>query len=235
MKDLGLTTPDLLAFGFFVAAWAAYHLLLGHGPGAKKGLNRLMDNYRVRWMLEMSERENRIMDSSLMASLQNGTAFFASTSLLAIGGVSTLLRATDDLLKIFADLPFGADQSRAVWELKIVGLILIFGYAFFKFAWSYRLFNYTAILVGATPQKMSPDPDERRRTAMRAAMMNIAAGRHFTRGQRAFFFALAYFGWFAGPYAFMATTAAILVVMSARQYMSDAQEAVIYEPPETQA
>jgi len=236
VKDFGLTTPDLLAFGFFVAAWAAYHLLIGHGPGADQGLNRLMDHYRVRWMLEMSERENRIMDSSLMASLQNGTAFFASTSLLAIGGVSTLLRATDDLLKIFADLPFGADQTRTLWEVKIVGLILIFGYAFFKFAWSYRLFNYTAILVGATPQKMSPDKEERRRTAMRAAKMNIAAGRHFTRGQRAFFFALAYFGWFAGPYAFMATTAAILVVMSARQYMSDAQEAVTYnEPPETQA
>ena len=233
MKDLGLTTPDLLAFGFFVAAWGAYHLLLGHGPKAREGLNRLMDSYRVRWMLEMSERENRIMDSSLMGSLQNGTAFFASTSLLAIGGVSALLRATDDVLKIFADLPFGADQSRALWELKIVGLILIFGYAFFKFAWSYRLFNYTAILVGATPQKNSPDKDERRRTALRAAQMNIAAGRHFTRGQRAFFFALAYFGWFAGPYAFMATTAAILVVMFARQYMSDAHEAVLHDPPET--
>lgn len=235
MNNLGLTTPDLFAFGFFVAAWGAYHLLLGHGPGAQNGLNRMMDNYRVRWMLEMSERENRIMDSSLMGSLQNGTAFFASTSLLAIGGVSALLRATDDLLKIFADLPFGADQSRALWEIKIVGLILIFGYAFFKFAWSYRLFNYTAILVGATPQKNSPDPQERRRVALRAAQMNIAAGRHFTRGQRAFFFALAYFGWFAGPFAFMATTAAILIVMFARQYMSDAHEAVLYDPPEKQA
>ena len=235
MKDLGLTTPDLIAFAFFVASWGAYHLLLGHGPGAGNGLNKMMDSYRVRWMLEMSERENRIMDSSLMGSLQNGTAFFASTSLLAIGGVSALLRATDDVLKIFADLPFGADQSRALWEIKIVGLILIFGYAFFKFAWSYRLFNYTAILVGATPQKNSPDKEERRRTALRAAQMNIAAGRHFTRGQRAFFFALAYFGWFAGPFAFMATTAAILVVMFARQYMSDAHEAVLYEPPETKA
>ena len=235
MKDLGLTTPDLLAFAFFVLAWGAYHFLLGHGPGAERGLNKLMDRYRMRWMLEMSERENRIMDSSLMGSLQNGTAFFASTSLLAIGGVSALLRATDDVLKIFADLPFGADQSRALWELKIIGLILIFGYAFFKFAWSYRLFNYTAILVGATPQKNSPDKEERRRTALRAAQMNIAAGRHFTRGQRAFFFALAYFGWFAGPYAFMATTAAILVVMFARQYMSDAHEAVLYESPETKA
>ncbi|MDB5640970.1 MAG: hypothetical protein JWN07_287 [Hyphomicrobiales bacterium] len=231
-RDFGLSTPDLFAFAFFVLAWAAYHLLLGHGPGAKGGLNQTMDRYRIRWMIEMSERDNRIMDASLMGSLQNGTAFFASTSLLAIGGSATLLRATDDVLKIFGDLPIGGVASRAAWEFKILGLMLIFGYAFFKFAWAYRLFNYTAILVGATPMRTSSDARERRRVAMRAAQMNISAGRHFTRGQRAFFFALAYFGWFAGPYVFMATTAAVLVVMSARQYISDAHEAVLYEPPE---
>lgn len=232
LKDFGLTTPDLIAFGFFVAAWGAYHWLLGHGPGADQGLNHLMNRYRIRWMLEMSERDNRIMDASLMGSLQNGSAFFASTSLIAIGGVSALLRATDDVLKIFSDLPFGADATRAAWEIKIVGLLLIFGYAFFKFSWSYRLFNYTAILVGATPARLSPDARERRRIAMRAAQMNVAAGRHFTRGQRAIFFALAYFGWFLGPWMFMATTAAILIVMSARQHVSDAHQAVTYEPPE---
>jgi uncharacterized membrane protein len=231
-RDFGLSTADLLAFGFFVLAWAAYHFFLGHGPGAATGLNQTMDRYRIRWMIEMSERDNRIMDASLMGSLQNGTAFFASTSLLAIGAAATLLRATDDVLKIFADLPIGVEASRAAWEFKILGLILIFGYAFFKFAWAYRLFNYTAILVGATPMRTSSDARERRRIAMRAARMNIAAGRHFTRGQRAFFFALAYFGWFAGPYVFMATTAAVLAVMSARQFISDAHEAVLYEPPE---
>jgi uncharacterized membrane protein len=232
VKDFGLSTPDLVAFGFFVAAWLAYHLIIGHGPGAAGGLNHSMDRYRVRWMIEMSERDNRIMDASLMGSLQNGTAFFASTSLLAIGGSATLLKATDDVLKIFADLPIGGEASRAAWEFKILGLILIFGYAFFKFAWAYRLFNYTAVLIGATPSRSSPDARERRRVAMRAAQMNIAAGRHFTRGQRAFFFALAYFGWFAGPYVFMATTAAVLAVMSMRQYVSDAHEAVLYEPPQ---
>ena len=231
-RDFGLSTADLFAFGFFVLAWAAYHFFLGLGPGAATGLNQTMDRYRIRWMIEMSERDNRIMDASLMGSLQNGTAFFASTSLLAIGAAATLLRATDDVLKIFADLPIGVEASRAAWEFKILGLILIFGYAFFKFAWSYRLFNYTAILVGATPARAAPDQKERRRVAMRAAQMHIAAGRHFTRGQRAFFFALAYIGWFAGAYAFIATTAAVLVVMSARQFMSDAHEAINYEPPE---
>lgn len=231
MTDL-LRLPDLFALGFFVAAWGVYHVLLGHGPGAALGLNQQMNRYRIRWMLEMAERDVRIVDASLMGSLQNGSAFFASTSLLAIGGTATLLRATDDVLKIFSDLPLGPGTSRETWEIKIVGLLVIFGYAFFKFAWSYRLFNYAAILVGATPPRLSPDQRERRRIAMRAAQMNIAAGRHFTRGQRAFFFALAYFGWFLGPWVFVGTTSAVLWVMWARQFISDAQHAVMYEPPE---
>jgi hypothetical protein len=34
----------------------------------------------------MLDREARMVDMQIMASLQNGTAFFASTSLIAIGG-----------------------------------------------------------------------------------------------------------------------------------------------------
>ena len=39
----------------------------------------------------------------------------------------------------------------------MVGLSVIFAYAFFKFAWSYRLMNYAAILIGATPNIYDPD------------------------------------------------------------------------------
>jgi uncharacterized membrane protein len=61
--------------------------------------------------------------------------------------------------------------------------------------------------------------------------MGVAAARHFTRGQRAFFFALAYLGWFLGPWALAATTAFVLAVMWSRQYASDAHEAIGWTPP----
>ncbi|MEA2995569.1 MAG: hypothetical protein QOG74_1118, partial [Alphaproteobacteria bacterium] len=54
-----------------------------------------------------------------------------------------------------------------------------------------------------------------------------SAGRHFNRGQRAFFLALGYLGWFAGPYVLMATTAAVVVVMWRRQFASESRQAVI--------
>lgn len=226
---LGFTLPDFLAFAFFVTAWGGYHVAIEYG--SRTGLNASMADYRMRWMAEMSQRDNRIVDANIMSSLQNGAAFFASTSLLAIGASAALLRAGDDAVKIAADLPFGIPATRALWQVKVIGLLLIFGYAFFKFAWSYRLFNYAAVLVGATPPASSPNVTERALVARRAGRMVVAAGRHFTRGQRAFFFALAYLGWFLGPWPLAATTAFVLAVMWARQYVSDAHEAIGPEPP----
>ena len=52
--------------------------------------------------------------------------------------------------------------------------------------------------------------------------MNAVAGKHFNRGQRAFFFSLAYLGWFLSAYIFMAATAGVLFVMWRRQFVSDA-------------
>jgi uncharacterized membrane protein len=53
-----------------------------------------MNVYREVWIRRLLDREARMVDMQVMISLQNGTAFFASTSLLAIGGGLALLRAT---------------------------------------------------------------------------------------------------------------------------------------------
>jgi uncharacterized membrane protein len=162
-----------------------------------------------------------------MASLMNGTAFFASTSLIAIGGVLALLRSADSVLPLFADLPFGPPPTRIAWDVKVGGLAVIFVYAFFKFAWSYRLFNYMAIIVGAVPVLKEGSREEALAVARQAGAMNAVAGKHFNRGQRAFFFSLAYLGWFVSGYLFMAATAGVLIVMWRRQFLSDAHDAAV--------
>jgi uncharacterized membrane protein len=221
-----LSLLDVVALLFFLACWVVYSFFNEHGFRGRRGLSSLMNEHRFAWMEEMSRRESRIVDTGIMSGLQNGTAFFASTSLLALGASVALLRATDDVLRVSADLPLGIVASRGLWELKVLGLALIFGYAFFKFAWAYRLFNYAAILVGATPAASSPHAEVRRRASRRAARMVTEAGRNFIGGQRAFFFSFAYLGWFVGPLAFIATTAATFVVIFRRQFVSASRAAV---------
>jgi uncharacterized membrane protein len=218
---------DYVGLAFFALAWFAYHAAVELTPAGQRGLNPLMNEYRHRWMEQMVVRENRIVDSTILASLQNGTAFFASTSLIAIGGVLALLQSTDTVIGLFAEMPFGLATTRLAWELKVMGLAVIFVYAFFKFAWSYRLFNYVAILVGAVPVLREDNHAEALTAARRVAALSVVAGKHFNRGQRAFFFALAYLGWIVSAYLFIAATAAVLYVMWRRQFASDAREALL--------
>jgi uncharacterized membrane protein len=220
---------DLIALAWFVGIWAGYAAVIEWSPYGRGGLNWQMDRYREIWIRRMLERDMRMMDMQIMAALQSGTAFFASTSLLAIGGALTLMRSTDDMLAVLAILPFGVETTRVQWEAKTIGLAVILIYAFFKFAWSYRLFNYVAILFGATPHAPDKDTTEAQAHVMRTTRLFTSAGRHFNRGQRAFFFALAYLGWFISPWVLMVTTAAAVIVMWTRQFVSDAQHAVISE------
>lgn len=214
----GLSNLDVLAFSWFVLAWAIHALIVERSDWRRQSLNYRMDLSRQEWMRQMLTREVRIVDTQIMASLHQGTAFFASTSLFAIGGALALLRSTDEVMDIFRALPFAAQTTRTVFEIKIVGLLVIFVYAFFKFAWSYRMFNYVAIQIGATPSARHAKSKAARAHVDRIARMITVAGRHFNRGQRAIFFALAYLGWFVNGYVLMIVTAAVLFVILTRQF-----------------
>jgi len=224
--NMGLYLVDILAVAFFAIEWAVYAITLEHTAYGRDSLSARMHIYREVWIRRLLDREARMVDMQIMSSLQNGTAFFASTSLLAIGGALALLHATNDALTILSKLPIDLSPSPALWETKCVGLILIFVYAFFKFAWSYRLFNYVAILYGAMPPAAERHSLEAEAHVTRTARLFEAAGRHFNRGQRAFFFALGYLGWFVSPWVLFATTGAVVIVIWRRQFASSAWRAM---------
>jgi uncharacterized membrane protein len=217
---------DSLAVGFFILEWTVYALTLEHTAYGGDSLSARMHTYREVWIRRMLERQTRMVDMQIMASLQNGTAFFASTSLLAIGGALALLRSTNEALAVLSELPIDLSPSPALWEIKCVGLVLIFVYAFFKFAWAYRLFNYVAILLGAMPPAEQRDTPAAEAHVIRTTRLFEAAGRHFNRGQRAFFFALGYLGWFVSPWVLFVTTALVVIVTWRRQFASNAWRAM---------
>lgn len=221
------STIDIIALVWFVASWAGFSLVVDLTHVGGPSLSRLMDDHRHRWMAQMATREVRIVDTAIMSSLQNGTAFFASTSLIAVGAAFTLLNQTDRLVQIFSDLPFHIGSTRGQLEVKIVTMVAIYGYAFFKFGWAYRLFNYSAILIGTVPAFDDPDTAAREAAVARAAAMQIDAGHHFHWGLRSLFFSIAFFGWFVNAWVFIASTTFIIAVLVRRQYLSRARKALL--------
>ncbi|MBL8578626.1 MAG: DUF599 family protein [Mesorhizobium sp.] len=228
-----LSTADLAALLFFLAMWTLHALAVAGKLGTRVSLSTAMNRQREMWMRTMARRDLRMIDTSIMLGLQQGTAFFGSSALIAIGGCFALIGSSDRVMNVLGDLPLSAAASRPVFEIKVIGLLLIFAYSFFKFGWSYRLFNYCSILIGAVPvQKDEPAYLEETEIAVqRAARMNILAGTHFNAGLRGIFFSIGYLGWFVGPIVFALTTLCIFAVLVRRQFFSEAREAVISDRP----
>ena len=226
----GMTHIDYLAIVFFIATWALFNWLTSvERTSSYMSITRAMAIHRARWIRNSMTRDLKMIDTQIMAGLQNGTGFFASTSLLALGGCFALLGATDQVEAIFHDLPIMLQGGRQGFELKVGGLAVIFAYSFFKFGWSYRLFNYCSILFGGLPMhgEALKDPVRAERAADRVTRLNIIAAKHFNAGLRAIFLSIGYLGWFVNAYVFMAMTVFVFFVLVRRQFFSEAREAIL--------
>jgi len=212
-----LATADWAALAVFALSWSAYAWLVDLSRWRDRTLTAAMNRQRRLWMETMLARDNRIIDAQIVTGLQQGAAFFASTSLLAIGAAFALLTTSDEVLGVINDLPLTLGASQPASRLKALGLMAIYAYAFFKFGWSVRLFNYVSILIGAVPAADQRHMPDARAAITRAAEVSVIAGRHFARGQRAFFFSVPFLGWFAGPWMLMGISLLVLAALAMRQ------------------
>lgn len=227
-----MTLPDFLlldyiAVAWFFLLWVGYTVLADHSRWHQHSVTALMAKHRERWMLTMLRRELRMVDTSIQGNLLQGVAFFASTAILVIGGLVAVLGATQQALNLLEDIPFAIKTSEEVWELKVLLMMTIFVYAFFKFAWSFRLSNYCSILIGGTPLEQSDEHRaEDRAYVARVALVGNLSANHFNLGLRAYFFALAALGWFLHPGLFMLTTTWVVYVLYRREFRSRSRQAI---------
>jgi len=225
-----MTHLDYIALAFFIALWAAFNWVTsGSRTFQRISVTRAMSMHRAAWIRNSLHRDLKMIDTAIMAGLQNGTAFFGSTSLLALGSSFALLGATDQAQQLFADLPEIFHGSRTAFELKVGGLAAIFAYSFFKFGWSYRLFNYCSILFGAMPMEAEAirDPHQANLAADRVIAMNVIAAKNFNAGLRALFLSIGYLGWFVNAYVFAAMSLFVFTILIRRQFFSEARKALL--------
>ena len=213
---------DIVSVLWFFCVWSGYTLIADSDRMQGKSILGLMHNHRSRWMTEMLRRDLRMVDAMILNHLQAGIALFASTSLLAVGGLLALLGAAEKAVATLAGLPFVGEMSDFDWKMKVLLLLLIFVHAFFKFVWSYRLYSICAVLIGAVPSSSAIDKKAEDQAQRAAEILNLAA-RHFIRGLRAFYFALAALAWFIHPITFMAATVWVAVVIYRRDFRSRSQ------------
>lgn len=222
----GIGWPDVLAPAFFLFCWVGYAVAADGRIGGRSSLMSRIHEYRRLWMRRMLVRDNRIQDLQVLLVLTQSNAFFASSTVLVIGGCLAVLGAREEAMAVLNEIPFVPHVPPLVWQMKVILLVVVFGYAFFKFTWSLRQFNYVAIMIGAAPPPVAEPDAEELRYAENAALIASRAAEHFNKALRTFYYGLAALGWFLQPWLLIVLSAVVTLVVYRREFHSASLHAV---------
>ena len=226
LMPVDITLLDIISLVFFFAAWYSITWIGRHYKNtAKTTLSSISKTYRNQWMLHLLERTNRMPDVALIGNLMRSVSFFASTSLLVLAGLIAVFSAIDEVINIVEGIPYAQHVSPEFTKLKLIVLVLIFIYAFFKLVWSLRQYNTTVIMVGAAPDEF-PIEEELFSYANNLGIVINRATRHFIEGMRGFEFALAALAWFIHPILFIFATILVSLVVYRREFASKTLQAM---------
>lgn len=232
LPDAGSLWLNLAAFCWFMFCWVGYTHYAWYKGRDTPCLASVLHLYRKDWMSRLLLREQRIADASLISNLERNTSFFASSTLLILAGLITLMGATDQAQSLLRDLPFVAQVSREVSEMKLLIMLGIFVYAFFTFSWAMRQYNFASVLFGSAPLvgEKHVSEIERKAFASRSAKVLSMASHSFNLGLRSYYFALGMLSWFINPWAFICITTGVVYVLYRREFRSTVLEVLMATP-----
>jgi len=213
---------DWAAIVIFFVSWAGYAHFARRGAGSHRSVLAATNAVRRQWMLQTTYREVRVVDGVVIQNLSTSPSFFASTTILIIGGLLAVL-AGDKASDLVRDLPFAARTSALIFDLKLILLLGIFVYTFFRFTWSMRQYTFGALLVAAAPEagRFESDGLSREAFADKAGRVVGLAAETFNDGLRGYYFAFAAIGWFFSPIVFVLATFGVVTILYQREFRSE--------------
>ena len=226
-NELNLAWIDVAALLFFVGGWTSYALFSGWYARRVPSLHNSMDRFRREWMVQMIGRDNRMVDVNVMRNTTRSCQFFASTTMLILGALLASMGYVQQAQDLVSGLPFTVKASARLLEIKMLVLVLIFTYAFFKFSWGIRQLNFTSILVAAAPKQVKENPEQFAGHINRIARVTSYAGSNFNNGLRSYYFALAALAWFLQPWLMIAATVWVTFILYHREFKSKTLQALV--------
>ena len=229
MFAIELTLLDWISLAWFAACWIGYSLFSGFRSDKRRRLQDALYVHIRNWIDVLHDRDNRLVDTSVIANIGRNASFFASSSLLIIAGLVTAIGSTDKAMTFLSDLPFAQDINRQIWELGILLMVLIFAYAFFTFSWCMRQWGFASILVGSAPLHDLAPGDEEARERHRETLAQVVwlAIYNFNLGLRAYSFSLALLTWFVHSLLFIVASSWVVAVLYRREFRSRTRKALL--------
>lgn len=214
-----------LAVAWFLVCWLGYSPMV-KGLWRKGGaLNVDMEVVRRRWMLAMAHRrEQKLLDSQLMAQTLSSASFFASSNLILIAAAAGVLFGGDVSYHKVLQAPGLQHASRLLFDAKIVLITATLARSLLDFIWAIRQLNYVLAVIGATPEGQPPAWYDAYAAA--AAQILNPAMKSSNSGVRGYHFALAAAAWLVGPAALILATTVVMALLLWRQGLAPAARGV---------
>ena len=222
-----LPLMDWAAIVVFFCGWIGYAWFARHRAQTRPSLLATTNRIRSQWMLQTTWREARVIDGMVIQNLSTSPSFFASTTILIIGGLLATLGTSEKASELVKELPFAMRTSALVFDLKLLLMLGVFVYAFFRFTWSMRQYTFGALLVASAPEADQFEAMGAQAEARRKAFADTAgrvvglAAETFNDGLRAYYFSFAAIGWFFSPLAFMLATVGVIYILYQREFRSE--------------
>ncbi len=213
---------DWAAVLVFFGSWAGYAHFARQRADSHRSVLGATNAVRREWMLQTTYREVRVIDGVVIQTLSTSPSFFASTTILIIGGLLAVL-GSDKANELVRDLPFAARTTTLIFDLKLILLLGIFVYVFFRFTWSMRQYTFGALLVAAAPEaeRFISEGLSREAFADKAGRIVGLAAETFNDGLRGYYFAFAAIGWFFSPIVFLVATVGVVTILYQREFRSE--------------
>ena len=225
---------DIFSFLFFICCWLGYSLFARRQAKRTNCLSSVLYQYRKEWVLKLSKSGMSEVDAELLASLERQVTFMASTSLLILASLVTVLSAASDMFMNMPTIPFVEDVAPGAVQLKLLLMICIFVYGFFTFSWALRQYGFCFILFGSSFNTVKYYKDNDLYSAQAAtrdfkAMAKVLdrAAHSYNFGIRAYYFAMAALAWFINDWFFMAACAVVILVLYRREFKSNSLQAMV--------
>lgn len=218
-----LPWQDWLAIVWFFGSWLTYSWFARHESLKRPSILRATNRYRHFWMLQATGRDPRVLDGIITQNLSSTPSFFSSTTIIIIGGLFALMGTTDRASELVREIPFAVQTSVLIFDLKVLLMIGVFVFAFFRFSWSMRQYTFVALLIGSLPSHEEFDAGkfDRETFAARASDMVGLAAETFNDGLRAYYMSFALMAWFFSTPAFVVATAVVLLILYNREFRSE--------------
>ncbi len=234
LRAMDFSPLDIFSFFWFISCWFGYSMFARYQAKKTNSLSSVLYRYRKEWVLKLSKSGMSEVDSDLLGSLERQVSFMASTSLLILASLVTVLSAASEEFMSMSSISFVEQVPLEIVQLKLVLMIFIFVYGFFTFSWALRQYGFCFILFGSSFNTVrfykgneSYQAQAIPRDFKAVAKVLDRAAHSYNYGIRAYYFAMAALAWFINDWFFMAACAVIILVLYRREFMSSSLQAMV--------